>query len=125
MTRQSWRVLIAHGDTELLQEQSMIIQDLEPGIDVATQNSGLATLFDIVLRGPWDMVLCDQSIPGMSGAQVFAWAKNIRGDMPNFVLTTADPEGLQREQPGVCSEVLRVIRPDEIVEVLEKTILDS
>src|SRR5690349_11813782 len=80
-------------DAELLR-----MELIRGGLDLAAPRrvDGAAEMTAALLEGPWDLILCDYSIPGFGGLQALALMKGLGLDLP-FILVS----GVMGEEAAV------------------------
>ncbi len=112
------KVLVASADTTMLDRVSRVLR--EAGHDVvSTQRSG--RLLYRVLEDPFDLVIMDLEVEGLSGIEALQILRRAKPDLPVVVMTGALRE---REEPqlageGVSSYLRKPIDAIDLVEAIK------
>lgn len=91
------RVLLVDDDPDILESLKTLLEVcMEPRVEVVTAPSGVAGLE--VLRGgaPVDLIVSDYRMPGMSGAEFLARARELAPQTPRLMIS-AYPESTLKD----------------------------
>jgi DNA-binding NtrC family response regulator len=120
------KVLIVDDETSIL---SGIKLNLGRAFDLTLANGGKDALKAVEEEGPFDVVVSDMRMPGMSGVEVLAKIKSIHPTIPTILLTGhADFEfgGSQALQSGQISRILsKPCPPQKLREAIEAGIREK
>ena len=91
------RVLVASADTTMLDRISRVLRDAGHAV-VSTQRSG--RLLYRVLEDPFDLVILDLEIEGLSGLEALQILRRAKPDLPVVVMAGALREREERQLAG-------------------------
>ena len=113
------RILVVDDDRGLRHAMATLLE--ETGHVVVQATDGLAALNELASRTPFDVMLLDVGLPGISGLDVLAQVGNLAAP-PRVVIITADdtPETLLKAVRGQADRFLtKPFAPDTILEVID------
>ena len=120
------RILVVDDDTRLTQLLQLVFESRGFGVTVA--NDGQQALQSLAKELP-EAILLDLMMPGMSGLEV---CRLVRADprtanIPIVILTARYDTAIQREamQAGATEYLTKPIRPNDLINCLQKVVLHS
>lgn len=110
-------------DDEIESLQSLKIFLQTKGYDVVTFTNGFEAI-DFVKENFVDVVLLDESMPGISGLQTLAKIKEINQQIPIVLITKNETESLMDEAIGsqISDYLLKPVNPNQVLLSLKKII---
>ncbi len=84
-------------EIESLQSQKIFLES--KGYKVTTLTNGFDAI-DYVKENPVDVVLIDESMPGITGLETLAKIKEVNSQIPVILITKNETEGLMNEAIG-------------------------
>ena len=114
------RVLLVDDDPDILDSLKMLLEVcMEPRVEVVTAPSGVEGLE--VLRGvPVDLIVSDYRMPGMSGAEFLARARELAPQTPRLMIS-AYPESTLRDDVARAGVSGFLAKPMETEAFLDAT----
>jgi len=69
----------------------------------------------------YDLLITDQTMPGMTGVELAQHLSDIRPELPIILCTgfSKDIDGLQIEQLGICSVLQKPVRESRLISEIE------
>jgi len=115
------KIVWVDDEIESLQSQKMFLES--KGYEVITFNSGFEGI-DFVKENYVDVVLLDESMPGISGLQTLAKIKEINQQIPVVLITKNETETLMDEAIGsqISDYLLKPVNPNQVWLSLKKII---
>lgn len=120
------RILVVDDDTRLTQLLQLVFESRGFGVTIA--NDGQQALQSLAKELP-EAILLDLMMPGMSGLEV---CRLVRADprtsnIPIVILTARYDTAIQREamQAGATEYLTKPIRPNDLINCLQKVVLHS
>jgi CheY-like chemotaxis protein len=104
------RILLAEDDDELRAVLQSILEALDLEVNAVT--SGFGLLDRLAAGGPFDLVVSDVRMPGMSGLQVALALRNAGFDMPLIIMSAFGSGELERRVVSLKNAVF-VAKPIE------------
>ncbi len=117
------RILWVDDEIELLKAHVMFLE--QKGYEVTTAASG-GDAVDLVSRRRFDIVLLDESMPGMGGLETLARIRDLDATLPVVMITKNEEERLMQEAIGrsITDYLLKPVNPLQIHSALTR-ILDA
>lgn len=118
----SLRILIADDEPDLLKATTMVIQSSLPRSTIVTATDGPSAL-ELATSTPFDVVLLDLQMPGMSGLEVAAALRCTSESPPGIVVMTAvggAAEWRVLKEIGVDGMLLKPLDADLLVATVER-----
>lgn len=117
----SARLLWVDDEIELLRPHCIFLE--KRGYDITTANSGSDAL-DLCRTQPFDLVLLDENMPGLSGLETLAALKALQPDLPVVMVTKNEAEDLMDQAIGaqITDYILKPVNPMQILLALKKHI---
>lgn len=114
-------ILWVDDEIESLKSQIMFLQN--KGYDVATKTNGFDGV-EYVKENEVDVVLLDESMPGITGLQTLQQIKEIRSSIPVVMITKNEAENLMDEAIGsqISDYLIKPVNPNQVLLSLKKII---
>lgn len=115
------RVIWVDDEIEILQSHKMFLEN--KGYDVKTFTNGFDAL-DYVKENSVDVVLLDESMPGISGLETLAQMKEINQSLPIVLITKNETENLMDEAIGsqISDYLIKPVNPNQVLLSLKKIV---
>ena len=110
-------------DDEIESLQSHILFLKNKGYEVNALTNGLDAI-DFVKENPVDVVLLDETMPGISGLETLAKIKEIKQQIPVVLITKNETENLMDEAIGrqITDYLIKPVNPNQVLLSLKKII---
>lgn len=117
------KILWVDDEMESLLSQKLFLEN--KGYEVHTLTNGFDAL-DYVKEHPVDVVLLDESMPGITGLETLAKIKEIHARLPIVMITRNETENLMDEAIGsqIADYLIKPVNPNQVWLTLKK-ILDN
>ncbi len=114
-------VLWVDDEIELLRPHIIFLE--EKGYSVVTSNNGNEAL-EILDSQPFDIVLLDEQMPGMSGIETLSMMKNKFPDLPVVMITKSEEETIMEDAIGskISDYLIKPVHPKQILLSLKKNL---
>lgn len=114
-------ILWADDEIDLLKPHILFLK--EKGYEVHTANSGDDAL-DMVKERPFDIILLDENMPGLSGLQALAKIKQLRNEIPVVMITKSEEEHIMEDAIGsqISDYLIKPVNPNQILLSLKKNL---
>ena len=93
------RIIWVDDEIESLRSQQLFLEN--KGYAVQTFNNGFEAI-DYVRENPVDVVLIDESMPGITGLETLAKIKEINRSIPVVLITKNETENLMDDEKKEC-----------------------
>lgn len=115
------KIVWVDDEIESLQSQKMFLES--KGYEVETFNNGFDAI-DYIKDNLVDVVLLDESMPGISGLQTLAKIKEVKQQLPVVLITKNETESLMDEAIGnqITDYLLKPVNPNQVWLSLKKII---
>ncbi len=115
------KIVWVDDEMESLQSQKIFLEN--KGYDVTTFSNGFDAL-EYAKDNIIDVVLLDESMPGISGLQTLAKMKEINQQLPIVMITKNETESLMDEAIGsqIADYLLKPVNPNQVLLSLKKII---
>ncbi|MAT39392.1 MAG: response regulator, partial [Ectothiorhodospiraceae bacterium] len=112
-------ILWVDDEVDLLKPHILFLQ--QRGYNVATVSNGEDAL-DWVRQAPTDLILLDESMPGMGGLETLSKIKEFRPALPVIMVTKNEEETLMEEAIGeqISDYLTKPVNPSQILLVVKK-----
>lgn len=116
-------ILWVDDEMESIQSQKMFLEN--KGYEVHTLSNGFDAI-DYVKEHRVDVVLLDESMPGISGLETLSKIKEIRQQIPVVMITKNETENLMNDAIGrqISDYLIKPVNPNQVLLSLKK-ILDN
>ena len=113
------KILWVDDEIESLQSQKKFLQN--KGYDVQTLTNGFDAI-DWVKENAVDVVLIDESMPGITGLETLAKIKEINAQIPVVLITKNETENLMDEAIGsqISDYLIKPVNPNQVWLSLKK-----
>src|SRR3990170_5986485 len=117
------KILWVDDEIESLQSQKLFLEN--KGYQVSTLTNGFDAI-DYVKENGVDVVLIDESMPGITGLETLAKIKEINAQIPIVLITKNETENLMDEAIGsqISDYLIKPVNPNQVLLSLKK-ILDN
>ena len=117
------KILWIDDEIDSLKSQILFLQ--QKGYEVASLTNGFDGI-DYVKENHVDVVLLDESMPGISGLETLAKIKEVRRTVPVVMVTKNETENLMEEAIGsqITDYLIKPVNPNQVLLSLKK-ILDN
>jgi CheY-like chemotaxis protein len=115
------KILWVDDEIESLQSQILFLQN--KGYDVTALTNGFDAV-DFVKDNPLDVVLLDETMPGITGLETLAKIKEINSQVPVVMITKNETENLMDEAIGsqITDYLIKPVNPNQVLLSLKKII---
>src|SRR3982750_3311969 len=113
------KILWVDDEIESLQSQKMFLEG--KGYEVQTLTNGFDAI-DYVKENPVDVVLMDESMPGLTGLETLAKIKEISSQIPIVLITKNETENLMDDAIGseISDYLIKPVNPNQVLLSLKK-----
>jgi CheY-like chemotaxis protein len=117
------KILWVDDEIESLQSQKIFLQN--KGYDVHTLTNGFDAI-DYVKENLVDVVILDETMPGITGLETLAKIKEVNSQIPIVLITKNETENLMDEAIGsqISDYLIKPVNPNQVLLSLKK-ILDN
>src|SRR6478735_1913414 len=114
-------ILWVDDEIESLQSHVLFLQN--KGYEVNAMTNGTDAV-DFVKENPVDVVLLDETMPGLSGLETLAKIKEINQQIPVVLITKNETENLMDEAIGrqITDYLIKPVNPNQVLLSLKKII---
>src|SRR5215211_6205615 len=115
------KILWVDDEIESLQSQILFLKN--KGYEVNALTNGFDAL-DFVKDNPIDVVLLDESMPGITGLETLAKIKEVNSGVPVVLITKNETENLMDEAIGsqISDYLIKPVNPNQVLLSLKKII---
>ncbi len=115
------KILWVDDEIESLQSQKMFLES--KGYEVHTLTNGFDAI-DYVKENPVDVVLIDETMPGITGLETLAKIKEVNQQIPVVLITKNETENLMDEAIGsqISDYLIKPVNPNQVWLSLKKII---
>src|SRR4051812_27727037 len=115
------RILWVDDEVESLQSQILFLKN--KGYEVSAMTNGFDAI-DFVKDNPIDVVLLDETMPGISGLETLAKIKEVNSQVPVVLITKNETENLMDEAIGsqITDYLIKPVNPNQVLLSLKKII---
>src|SRR6266567_4746803 len=117
------KIIWVDDEIDSLQSQKLFLEN--KGYEVTTFTNGFDAI-DYVKENPVDVVLIDESMPGITGLETLAKIKEVNQSLPVVLITKNETENLMDEAIGsqISDYLIKPVNPNQVWLSLKK-ILDN
>ncbi len=117
-------VLWADDEIDLLKPHVIFLRS--KGYDVVTVNSG-ADALDMVERQPFDLIILDENMPGLTGLQTLSKIKVMAPAVPVIMITKSEEENIMDQAVGskIADYLIKPVNPNQILLSIKKNLHSS
>lgn len=115
------KILWVDDEIESLQSQILFLQN--KGYDVSALTNGFDAI-DFLKENPVDVVLLDETMPGITGLETLAKIKQVNGQTPVVLITKNETENLMDDAIGsqITDYLIKPVNPNQVLLSLKKII---
>src|ERR1043166_6426881 len=115
------KILWVDDEIERLQSQKLFLEG--KGYEVQTFTNGFDAIH-FVKENPVDVVLIDETMPGITGLETLAKIKEVNGSLPVVLITKNETENLMDEAIGsqISDYLIKPVNPNQVLLCLKKII---
>jgi CheY-like chemotaxis protein len=115
------KILWVDDEIESLQSQKLFLEN--KGYEVQTLTNGFDAI-DYVKDNPVDVVLMDETMPGLTGLETLAKIKEVNQQIPIVLITKNETENLMDEAIGsqISDYLIKPVNPNQVLLSLKKII---
>lgn len=115
------KILWADDEIDLLKPHVMFLK--MKGYEVATVNNG-ADALDRVEAEPFDLVILDENMPGISGLETLQRIKQVQPSVPVIMITKSEEENIMNQAIGnkIADYLIKPVNPNQILMSLKKNL---
>jgi len=115
------KILWVDDEIESLQSQILFLQN--KGYEVNAMTNGFDAI-DFVKDNPIDVVLLDETMPGITGLETLAKIKEVNSQVPVVLITKNETENLMDEAIGsqITDYLIKPVNPNQVLLSLKKII---
>jgi DNA-binding response OmpR family regulator len=115
------RILWTDDEIEVLKPHLFFLR--EKGYEIDTCSNGNDTI-DLVRQNPYDLILLDEHMPGLSGIETLRLIKQIRPDLPVIMITKSEEEDIMEAAIGseIADYLIKPVKPNQILLALKKNL---
>jgi CheY-like chemotaxis protein len=114
-------ILWVDDEIESLQSQKLFLEN--KGYEVQTLTNGFEAI-DFVKEHPVDVVLLDETMPGITGLETLQKIKEVNGQVPVVLITKNETENLMDDAIGsqITDYLIKPVNPNQVLLSLKKII---
>src|SRR5512138_2167103 len=115
------RILWTDDEIEVLKPHIFFLR--EKGYEIDTCSNGNDTI-DLIKLNPYDLILLDEHMPGMSGIETLRLIKEARPEIPVVMITKSEEEEIMEAAIGseIADYLIKPVKPNQILLVLKKNL---
>jgi CheY-like chemotaxis protein len=115
------KILWVDDEIESLQSQILFLQN--KGYEVTALTNGFDAV-DFVRENPLDVVLLDETMPGITGLETLSKIKEINSQIPVVMITKNETENLMDDAIGsqITDYLIKPVNPNQVLLSLKKII---
>jgi CheY-like chemotaxis protein len=115
------RILWTDDEIEVLKPHIFFLR--EKGYEIDTCSNGNDTI-DLVRQNPYDIILLDEHMPGLSGIETLRLIKEARPEIPVVMITKSEEEEIMEAAIGseIADYLIKPVKPNQILLVLKKNL---
>src|SRR5215510_2758417 len=115
------KIIWVDDEIESLQSQKLFLEN--KGYEVQTFTNGFDAI-DFVKENPVDVVLIDETMPGITGLETLAKIKEINQSLPVVLITKNETENLMDDAIGsqISDYLIKPVNPNQVLLSLKKII---
>lgn len=118
------KILWVDDEIESLQSQKLFLED--KGYEVQTLTNGFDAI-DYVKENQVDVVLIDETMPGITGLETLAKIKEVNSQIPIVLITKNETENLMDDAIGsqISDYLIKPVNPNQVLLSLKKSLIIS
>ncbi len=117
-------ILWADDEIDLLKPHLMFLRN--KGYEVTTANNGRDAL-DMALSSPFDLIILDENMPGLTGLETLSMIKQHRPETPVIMITKSEEENIMDQAVGskIADYLIKPVNPNQILIAIKKHLHSS
>ncbi len=115
----SQRILWADDEIDLLKPHILFLRN--KGYEIVTANNGRDAL-DIASAEPFDLIILDENMPGLTGLETLALIKQRLPQTPVIMITKSEEENIMDQAVGskIADYLIKPVNPNQILIAIKK-----
>lgn len=115
------KILWADDEIDLLKPHIMFLK--MKGYEVVSVNNG-ADALRLVGEEPFDLIILDENMPGISGLETLQQIKQVTPDVPVIMITKSEEENIMNQAIGnkIADYLIKPVNPNQILMSLKKNL---
>lgn len=116
---QQYKILWADDEIDLLKPHILFLRG--KGYEVLTANNGSDAL-DMVSAEPFDLVILDENMPGLSGLETLSAIKRSQPHLPVIMITKSEEENIMDQAVGskITDYLIKPVNPNQILIAIKR-----
>lgn len=117
------RILLVEDHAIVREGLRRILSDVFPDLECAEAATGPEAIQQVT-ASPWDLVICDISLPGRGGLEILKDMHAVRPGLPVLMMTMYAEEqyALRAFRAGAAGYITKGSPPEEMVEAVKKVV---
>ncbi len=119
MSNDKYNILWADDEIDLLKPHLMFLRG--KGYNMFTATSG-ADALEMVKTSPFDLVILDENMPGITGLETLARIKQTHPELPVIMITKSEEENIMDQAVGnkIADYLIKPVNPNQILIAIKK-----
>ena len=115
------KILWVDDEIDLLKPHILFLQG--KGYDVVTSNNGYDAI-DLASSQPFDLIILDEMMPGMTGLETLPKIKEIRPTTPVIMVTKSEEENIMDKAVGskIADYLIKPVNPNQVLLSIKKNV---
>lgn len=116
---QQFNILWTDDEIDLLKPHILFLE--KKGYHVTTANNGRDAL-DLVEKTPFDLIILDENMPGITGLETLQRIKLLAPHIPVIMITKSEEENIMNQAVGsnIADYLIKPVNPNQILIALKK-----
>lgn len=117
-------ILWADDEIDLLKPHLMFLRNR--GYEITTANNGRDAL-DMALSTPFDLIILDENMPGLTGLETLSMIKQHQPQTPVIMITKSEEENIMDQAVGskIADYLIKPVNPNQILIAIKKHLHSS
>jgi DNA-binding response OmpR family regulator len=117
--QQPYNILWADDEIDLLKPHILFLRNR--GYNVTTANNGRDAL-DLVESQPFDLIILDENMPGLTGLETLSLIKQSMPHLPVIMITKSEEENIMDQAVGskIADYLIKPVNPNQILIAIKK-----
>lgn len=119
MANEKFNILWADDEIDLLKPHLMFLRS--KGYSMVTATSG-ADALEMVQASPFDLVILDENMPGITGLETLSRIKQQHPELPVIMITKSEEENIMDQAVGnkIADYLIKPVNPNQILIAIKK-----
>ncbi len=115
------RILWVDDEVDLLKSHILFLRG--KGYDVDTCNNG-SDAIDMASQTPYDLIILDEMMPGMTGLETLPRIKDVRPTTPVIMVTKSEEESIMDKAIGskIADYIIKPVNPNQVLLSIKKNV---